>query len=703
MLTGRMLDRRYHVRSRIAHGGMATVYLATDTRLDREVALKVMHADLARDAEFVARFIGEAKSVAQLSHQNIVAVFDQGADGEYLFLAMEYVPGRTLRSLMRERGWFTWQEALGIMDPILAGLAAAHQAGIVHRDVKPENVLITPDGRVKVVDFGLARASAAVGNTRAGQIIGSVAYIAPEQVTGAVTDARTDVYSAGVLLFEMLTGRQPYTGETPLAVAYAHVNSDVPSVGSVVGGVIPAVDQLVGAATSRDPQWRPANADVFWRAVRSLRGLSGPDESVSGAWTAPAGAGAAGTVAGAAAAGTLGYGGAGFAGGDSFDGRGGGHPYGGPGMAGPGMAGAGMAGAGTLEAAGGSSTTMFDGGGYGRGAANGAGAGYGAGYGGGEYAATGRYDASSYLGETPGGAPGEPGGREPFLQRWLFSRRLAYLAVAVVAVIGLGGGGWWLTSGRYTTVPSVDRTSVTAAEQELRQAGFQVSIGSSEIDNDVAKNDVISTSPSGRALPGATIVLTVSLGPHMISVPTVAGKSLQQAEAGAARGRADGELDDQAGRRQRDRGAELGGGHRAAGRHVVAAEPARHHRGGGRPVAAQPGRAGRQLDRAVGGRQQHPPAADHRAEQPAAGHHRVPVGRPRHPGPARIDGQRLGVGRAAGGADPRQPDRRALPAGAADADGARLQGDRPAAERVRPEGHQPSARRARPRPAARSP
>jgi eukaryotic-like serine/threonine-protein kinase len=512
MLTGRMLDRRYHVRSRIAHGGMATVYLATDTRLDREVALKVMHADLARDAEFVGRFIGEAKSVAQLSHQNIVAVFDQGADGDYLFLAMEYVPGRTLRALMRERGWFTWQEALGIMDPILAGLAAAHQAGIVHRDVKPENVLITPDGRVKVVDFGLARASAAVGNTRAGQIIGSVAYIAPEQVTGAVTDARTDVYSAGVMLFEMLTGRQPYTGETPLAVAYAHVNSDVPAVGSVVGGVIPAVDQLVGAATSRDPQWRPANADAFWRAVRSLRGMSGPDESVSGAWTAPAGAGA-----------------------DAFEGGfTGGYPYSGPG-------GPGGAGAGTLAAAGGSSATMFDAGGagYGGRTRHGGGAGYGgeagygagAGYGGGEYAATGRYDASSYLGETLAGASGEPGGREPFLQRWLFSRRLAYVAVAVVAVIGLGGGGWWLTSGRYTAVPSVDRTSVTAAEQQLRQAGFQVSIGARKIDNDVAKNEVISTSPSGRALPGATIALTVSLGPHMITVPSVAGMSLAQAQA----------------------------------------------------------------------------------------------------------------------------------------------------------------------------
>jgi len=287
MLTGRMLDRRYHVVSRIAHGGMATVYLATDTRLDREVALKVMHADLARDGEFVDRFIGEAKSVARLSHQNIVAVYDQGSDGQSLYLAMEYVPGATLRALLRERRWLPWQDALALMEPILAALAAAHQAGIVHRDVKPENVLITPDGRVKVVDFGLARASAAVGNTRAGVIIGSVAYIAPEQVTGAPTDERTDVYSAGIMLFEMLTGRQPYSGETPLAVAYAHVNSDVPPVGSLVGGIPPALDQLVRGATSRDPQWRPANADVFLRggavpARRSRAGRLG-DRGVGGA------------------------------------------------------------------------------------------------------------------------------------------------------------------------------------------------------------------------------------------------------------------------------------------------------------------------------------------------------------------------------------------------------------------------------------
>jgi eukaryotic-like serine/threonine-protein kinase len=486
MLTGRMLDRRYHVVSRIAHGGMATVYLATDTRLDREVALKVMHADLARDAEFVDRFIGEAKSVARLSHQNIVAVYDQGSDGHSLYLAMEYVPGPTLRALLRERRWLPWTEALALMEPILAALAAAHQAGIVHRDVKPENVLISPDGRVKVVDFGLARASAAVGNTRAGVIIGSVAYIAPEQVTGAPTDARTDVYSAGVMLFEMLTGRQPYGGETPLAVAYAHVNSDVPPVASLVGGMPSAVDQLVRAATSRDPRRRPANAEVFLRAVRSLRGVPEPAESISGAWAAPVGP--APTAAGMTALG------------DSFDGAGFNH------------------------------TAGFN---------------HAAGYGAAEYSATGRYEAGAapfngtsiisagYGGYAAGpgaSGPGEPGGQEPFLQRWLFSRRLAFVAVAVVAVIGLGGGSWWLTSGRYTTVPSVAGLTAAAARQELAQAGFKVTTGARETDANVPKNDVISTSPSGRALPGATVTLTVSLGPRMITVPPVAGKPLADAE-----------------------------------------------------------------------------------------------------------------------------------------------------------------------------
>ncbi len=461
-LTGRMLDRRYHVRSRIAHGGMATVYLATDTRLDREVALKVMHADLARDADFVARFIGEAKSVAKLSHPNIVGVYDQGADGQYLYLAMEYVPGRTLRELLRERGWLPWQEALAVMDPVLAGLFAAHQAGIVHRDVKPENVLLTADGRVKVVDFGLARATAAVGNTRAGQIIGSVNYIAPEQVSGAPTDARTDVYSAGIMLFEMLTGRQPFSGETPLALAYAHVNSDVPVVSTVVGGIPPSVDQLVRAATSRDPSQRPADAGVFLRVTRTMRGMPEPAESVTAAFAVPTAAGAA-----AYGGGTTPYGA--------------GAPYAGPGQ-------------GAQRPAAPGSHTMVVGPGY---------AGYEteAGYG--------------------GGGPGRrrDGAGEPFLQRWLFSSRIVYVLVVAAVLLAAAGGGWYLTSGRYTSVPAVSKLSAAEASSMLQQAGFKVRTGPSVIDDNVAKGEVIGTSPSGKALPGATITLTISRGPKMITVP----------------------------------------------------------------------------------------------------------------------------------------------------------------------------------------
>jgi eukaryotic-like serine/threonine-protein kinase len=475
MLTGRMLDGRYHVRARIAHGGMATVYLATDTRLDREVALKVMHADLVRDADFVGRFIGEAKSVAKLSHPNIVGVYDQAMDGQYLYLVMEYVPGRTLRAVLRERGWLPWQEALGVLDPVLAGLAAAHRAGIVHRDVKPENVLITADGRVKVVDFGLARASAAVGNTRAGMIIGSVSYIAPEQVTGAPTDARTDVYAAGIMLFEMLTGRVPFSGESPLAVAYAHVNGDVPAVSTLAGGIPPGVDQLVGSATSRDPQLRPPDAGVFLRVARGLRGIAEPAEQVTGSWA----------VAGA----TTPYGGTG--------------PYAGADRPGGGAAG---------------SHTMVVGPGY-------------AGY---EDAAYGRYDAALPADEVGAYRTrlARRGDEEPFLQRWLFSRRLVYLAVGVLAVVGLSSGGWWLTSGRYTHVPAVSKMTAAAATQALHQAGFQVRTGSSLIDDNVPKGEVISTSPSGRALPGATIVLTLSQGPRMITVPSIpATDTVAQAQA----------------------------------------------------------------------------------------------------------------------------------------------------------------------------
>ena len=248
---GQLLDGRYRVESHLAHGGMATVYLGTDTRLDRTVALKIMHAELASDEDFVRRFVSEARSVARLSHPNVVTVYDQGADGRTLYLAMEYVPGRTLRDLLHERTRLRPREALDIIEGVLSGLAAAHAAGIAHRDVKPENVLLGDAHSVKVADFGLARLLTDVSHTKSGLLIGTAAYLAPEQVAGGRSDFRTDVYATGIMLFELLTGRQPFTGDTPLAVAYRHVNEVVPAPSSLVPGLPPALDSLVALATSR--------------------------------------------------------------------------------------------------------------------------------------------------------------------------------------------------------------------------------------------------------------------------------------------------------------------------------------------------------------------------------------------------------------------------------------------------------------------
>ncbi|MGV9305281.1 Stk1 family PASTA domain-containing Ser/Thr kinase [Nonomuraea sp. NPDC003727] len=278
-LVGRLLDGRYRIESRIARGGMATVYLALDIRLDRTVALKVMHRTLAEDPAFVRRFIGEAKSVASLSHPNVVHVFDQGTDGDVVYLSMEYVPGKTLRDVLRSRGRLPAREALEIMIPVLAALGAAHQQGMVHRDVKPENVLLTDDGRVKVVDFGLARAIEATNQTRTGVMIGTIGYMSPEQVTTGGADVRSDVYAAGIMLFELVTGRQPYDGETPMSIAYRHVHDTVPPPSSVVPDVPPLIDTLVAQATARDPENRPADASAMLvAAVDTHRML--PRESI---------------------------------------------------------------------------------------------------------------------------------------------------------------------------------------------------------------------------------------------------------------------------------------------------------------------------------------------------------------------------------------------------------------------------------------
>ncbi|MGW7399348.1 Stk1 family PASTA domain-containing Ser/Thr kinase [Streptomyces cyaneofuscatus] len=269
-LVGQLLDGRYRIEARIAVGGMATVYRAVDTRLDRMLALKVMHPALAVDAAFVERFIREAKSVARLAHPNVVAVFDQGAQGAYVYLAMEYVAGCTLRDVLRERGALQPRAALDILEPVLAALGAAHRAGFVHRDMKPENVLIGDDGRVKVADFGLVRAVGTATDTT-GSLLGTVSYLAPEQIEHGTADTRSDVYACGVVLYEMLTGAKPHTGENAAQVIYQHLNTDVPAPSAVVPGLPVALDSLVASATARNPEVRPYDAVLLLAEAREAR------------------------------------------------------------------------------------------------------------------------------------------------------------------------------------------------------------------------------------------------------------------------------------------------------------------------------------------------------------------------------------------------------------------------------------------------
>ena len=277
-LVGRLLDGRYEVTQRLARGGMATVYRAVDTRLTRTVAVKVMHIGLGDDAEFARKFDREARAAAKLSHPNVVSVFDQGQDREGAnsrpYIVMEYVEGETLRDVLNREAPMPPSRALEIMEPVLAALAVAHNAGLVHRDVKPENVLISDRGQIKVADFGLAKAVSSQTNTATqGLLIGTVSYLPPELVMSGNADARSDVYSAGVVLFELLTGRKPHTGDTPIQIAYAHVHRDVPppSTSLTAGKIPPYVDALVTRATARNANLRQHDAKVFLAHVRRAR------------------------------------------------------------------------------------------------------------------------------------------------------------------------------------------------------------------------------------------------------------------------------------------------------------------------------------------------------------------------------------------------------------------------------------------------
>ncbi len=248
---------------------MSTVYLAKDLRLNRNVALKVLHPHLALDENFVARLQREAQAAAQLSHPHVVSMFDQAYNGQLAYLVMEFVPGHTLRDELEARGAFTPREALRYLDAIVEGLGAAHAAGLVHRDVKPENVLLSNDGRIKIGDFGLARAVTTTTSTAT--LIGTVAYLSPELMNGQYADARSDIYSVGIMLYEMLTGQQPFRGEMPIQVAMQHVTGTMPVPSDALPGLSPDLDELVRCCTEKLPEDRPADGHALLEDLRHMR------------------------------------------------------------------------------------------------------------------------------------------------------------------------------------------------------------------------------------------------------------------------------------------------------------------------------------------------------------------------------------------------------------------------------------------------
>lgn len=287
-LVGQTIDARYVIEKRIARGGMATVYRARDTRLDRPVALKIMYPHLAESTDFVARFRREARAAAKLTHPGVVAVYDQGSAQGSSYLVMELIKGPNLRTYLRSQGCLPVGEALKITKEILQALAAAHRSGLIHRDVKPENVLLSETGQVKVADFGLARAASEVTAATTGSILGTVAYLSPETVSGAAADSRVDVYATGIMLFELLAGVPPFSGDSPIQIAYAHVNKDVPHIKETEPWVPQPVDDLIAKLTTRDPAKRPLNGDAALELVNQTIAELEPTEMALRGDTPPA-------------------------------------------------------------------------------------------------------------------------------------------------------------------------------------------------------------------------------------------------------------------------------------------------------------------------------------------------------------------------------------------------------------------------------
>ncbi len=444
-LVGQTLDGRYRVESRIAVGGMATVYRALDIRLDRVLALKVMHPALLAEPGFVERFIREAKTVARLDHPNVVQVYDQGTDGTYVYLAMEYIAGCTLRDVLRDRGALPPRAALDILEPVLAALGAAHRAGLVHRDMKPENVLIGDDGRVKVADFGLVRVAGTHTDTSASGVLGTVSYMAPEQVENLTADERTDVYACGVLLYEMLTGRKPHSGRTPVQVIHQLVNEDVPAPSAASPGLPPQLDALVAEATARVAARRPADAAELLRRLHAVRRLMTPEQIdlVPPAARIPA-----------------------------------------PGPAAP---------AGSEEP-----TTVVH--------------------------RTARLEL-----------PPEPTRHQPRTVAGPGARRrrrpgVIALVTALLLIVGVGAGVWYINDGQFTRTPAVVGLPQAQAERQLRDAGLRVEVVEA-FDPTMTKGKVASTDPGTgeRIRDNGTVTITVSKGPERVKVPGVVGEELAEA------------------------------------------------------------------------------------------------------------------------------------------------------------------------------
>ncbi|WP_024793152.1 Stk1 family PASTA domain-containing Ser/Thr kinase [Tomitella biformata] len=474
-LVGTLLDNRYLVGSPIARGGMSTVYSGTDVRLGRDVAVKVMNTEFAADPKFLSRFEFEARSVASLKDPGLVAVYDQGVDGDYAFLVMELVRGGTLRELLRERGPMPPHAVVAVARPALTALAAAHRAGLVHRDVKPENVLISDDGEVKLADFGLVRAVAGATVTSSSVILGTAAYLSPEQVSTGHADPRSDIYAVGTVVFEMLTGRTPFTGDTSLAIAYRRINEDVPPPSTLIAGVPPELDAFVLRATDRDPNARFVNAADMGRSLDQLtEALRLPPFRV------PAPTQSAQHRAAEAATHHIGV------------------PDGGQTTILP-PAAEHSASEAAPEPADPSHTrqyTMVGPPPLDPGAAEHDDAAQDSG---------GEPDSDDHL---PAATP------EVDRQRRRSRRSMAlWLLVILALAAGLGVGGWWLGSGRYTTVPATAGMDQAAVLSALSSAGLDAQLDGAYSDTEPADTLMgVSPGPGTKVLRSSSVLVAVSLG-----------------------------------------------------------------------------------------------------------------------------------------------------------------------------------------------